>query len=204
MTGWRSRAPAKAAPCSRAARLQPTPKHDRGVFFGSGQDPVRKDVLEMLFRMCDREGLTLIPTIEFATPLPVLERLRRTRSREFTGVELVDAHGSSWVQRYGVRRGKAAYYNPLDPRVQQAMLAVIREVVSRYGEHPAFGGVAIHLHPHGFSQMPDVGLGLGSADGPPFSGRHRKPAARDGRGGRGSLGSLDSRSSARGVVKLAQ
>ena len=48
--------------------LQPTPKHDRGVFFGSGQDPLRKDVLEMLFRLCDREGLQLIPVVEFASP----------------------------------------------------------------------------------------------------------------------------------------
>ncbi len=31
-----------------SARLEPTPRYDTGAFFASGQDPVRKDVLEML------------------------------------------------------------------------------------------------------------------------------------------------------------
>ena len=37
--------------------LNPTPRYDTGVFFSTGQDPVRKDVLEMLFRLFDREEL---------------------------------------------------------------------------------------------------------------------------------------------------
>ena len=41
--------------------LQSTPRYDTGLFFDSGQDPVRKDVLEMLFRLFDRAQLQLIP-----------------------------------------------------------------------------------------------------------------------------------------------
>ena len=141
-------------------QLQPTPKHDRGIFFGSGQDPLRKDVAEMLFRLCDREGLTLIPLIEFASPLPALERLKRQAEGESTGVEPVDAQGISWIQRHGIRRGKAVYYNPLDPRVQQAMLDIVREITSRYARHTSFGGVSINLHPDGYTQLPDVDWGL--------------------------------------------
>ena len=37
-------------------QIEPTPRHDTGVFFANGQDPVRKDVLELLFRLFDREG----------------------------------------------------------------------------------------------------------------------------------------------------
>jgi hypothetical protein len=140
--------------------LQPTPKHDRGVFFGSGQDPIRKDVAEMLFRLCDREGLTLIPVVEFATPLPALERLRHALTDDPAGIDLVDASGASWIQRNGIRRGKAAHYNPLDQRVQQAMAEVIDEVARRYAAHPSFGGVAINLHPDGYAQLPDAEWGL--------------------------------------------
>ncbi len=38
--------------------LEPTPRYDTGVYFASGQDPYRKDVLELLFRLFDREGLS--------------------------------------------------------------------------------------------------------------------------------------------------
>ena len=44
-----------------SALLQPTPRYDTGAFFASAQDPVRKDVLEMLLRLFDREDLQLIP-----------------------------------------------------------------------------------------------------------------------------------------------
>ncbi len=42
-----------------SALADPTPRYDTGVFFTSAQDPVRKDVLEMLLRMFDREGMQL-------------------------------------------------------------------------------------------------------------------------------------------------
>ena len=53
--------------------LTPNPKYDNGTFFSSGQDPVRKDVLEMLFRLFDREGLTLVPAVQFSSTLEELE-----------------------------------------------------------------------------------------------------------------------------------
>jgi hypothetical protein len=46
-----------------------------GTFFASGQDPVRKDVVEMLLRMFEREGLQLAPAVQFNTPLVELEEL---------------------------------------------------------------------------------------------------------------------------------
>ena len=61
--------------------LEPTPRYDTGVFFASGQDPMRKDVLEMLLRLFDREELQLIPAVEFAAPLPALEALRGAAAR---------------------------------------------------------------------------------------------------------------------------
>ena len=140
--------------------LQPTPKHDRGVFFASGQDAVRKDVLEMLFRICDREGVQLVPAVEFATPLPVLEELRWRAQDKNPGIDLVDENGMSWIETYGSKRGKAPYYNPLNQEVQSAMLAVVREIAARYSNHPSFGGVSITMTPEGYTQFPDANWGL--------------------------------------------
>ncbi len=136
--------------------LQPTPKHDRGVFFATGQDAVKKDVLEMLFRLCNREGITLVPAIEFATPLPGLEQLRWQRDPSALGIDLLDSNGMTWIERYkGAKRGRAPYYNPLNERVQTEMVAVVRELVLRYAKHPSFGGISISLAPDGYTQLPD-------------------------------------------------
>ncbi len=59
-----------------SALLEPTPLYDNGAFFDQGQDPYRKDALELLFRLFDRDRMRLIPSLQFAAPLPRLETLR--------------------------------------------------------------------------------------------------------------------------------
>ena len=134
--------------------LEPTPRYDTGVFFGTAQDPLRKDALELLFRLFDREGLTLIPALRFASPLPELEALRREAPPAAVGIEWVGVDGATWVARHPPRQGLAPYYNLLDPRVQEAMLNVAREVVARYAAHPSFGGLALQLSADGYAQLP--------------------------------------------------
>ncbi len=139
--------------------LEPTPKYDTGVFFTTGQDPIRKDALEMLMRLFDREGLTLVPAVQFSGPLPALEAMRREAAADGggdnrAGIDLTDSSGRTWIDRFGARRGMAPYYNPLDERVQQAMVAVVEEIASRYAGHEAFGGVALQLGPDTYGQLP--------------------------------------------------
>ena len=131
-----------------------TPKYDSGVFFTNGQDPVRKDVLEMLLRKFDQRGLTLIPAIQFSSPLLALEQQLRQNPSKATGIELMGPQGKSWADSKGTRRGMAPYYNPLDPRVQQEMQRVIDELVERYQHHPSFGGLAIQMSSETYSQLP--------------------------------------------------
>ncbi|MCL4678162.1 MAG: hypothetical protein KJ017_06165 [Alphaproteobacteria bacterium] len=166
--------------------LEPTPRYDNGTFFGTGQDPLRKDALELLFRLFDRHGLTLIPMLRFSTPLPELERLllpdpasdraagvvvnlsdrtsgsspAGTGSGE--GIELVGSDGRPWRDGVGAAQAAGPYYNPLDPRVQRAMRRVVVELVDRYGHHESFGGVSIRLGPDTYAQMPEIAWGLDS------------------------------------------
>jgi hypothetical protein len=143
--------------------LEPTPRYDTGVFFASGQDPMPKDVLEMLLRLTDRENLQLIPAIEFATPLPDLEAIRRRGGAEAQGLEWIGADGKTWCRTNSARRGLAPYYNTLDPRVQEAMLAAVRELVQRYARHPSFRGLALRLSAYGYAQLPGPDWGLDDA-----------------------------------------
>ena len=131
--------------------LEPTPRYDTGVFFGSGQDPRRKDALEMFFRLFDREQLTLIPALQFAAPLPEIEALERAGGTDAVGLQWIGVNGRP---QQPADASAGAGYNLLDPRVQQAMLAAVREVVSRYAGHPSFGGVALQLSPETYAQLP--------------------------------------------------
>lgn len=142
-----------------SSHLQPTPKHDTGVFFATGQDPLRKDVLELVFRMFDREGLILVPALQFAAPLAELEALRREDPSEVVGIEMIGADGRSWTERASSNEGLAPYYNPLNRRVQEAMLTVVRELAERYQEHPSFGGIAVQLTADGYAQLPGADWG---------------------------------------------
>jgi len=143
--------------------LQPTPRYDTGVFFSSGADPIRKDVLEMLLRMFDTEGLKLVAMIEFATPLPELETIRRRGEPGKEGIEWIGPDGKTWCQSRPTRRALAPYYNVLHPRVQNAMLKVIRELIGRYSHHSSFAAVAIRLSAEGYTQLPGPEWGMDDA-----------------------------------------
>lgn len=136
----------------------PTPRYDTGVYFTSGQDARRKDVVEMLLRLFDREALTLIPTLDFSTPLPALEAIRR--GDENAGIELIGGDGKPWLKRHPPQQQLAPYYNPLDERVQAAMIDVAREFARRYQHHRSLGGIALQLNANGYAQLPGADCGF--------------------------------------------
>jgi hypothetical protein len=148
--------------------LTPTPQYDGGPYFESGQDPRRKDVAELLFRLFDRAGLTLVPAVKFSAPLPELELVRQ-HPLESVGIEPIGSDGRSYIARSGTRRGIGVHYNVLDQRVQAAMRRVVEEIAKRYGHHPSFGGVAIHLSPESYAVLPDAGYSLDDATVARFS-----------------------------------
>jgi len=142
------------------AQVQPTPRYDKGALFGTGQDPVRKDVLEMLFRMFDRRRMQLIPALDFSAPLPELEALLRSNSPEARGMEWIGPQGMPYVELMPPDDGVGPYYNPLHPRVQEAMLGVIGRLAGRYADHPSFSGVALQLSADSYARLlgPEWGM----------------------------------------------
>ena len=96
--------------------------------------------LEMLFQRFSREGLTLIPAIEFDLPIPSLERLLH----EHPGI----------TEEILIGNPRDRQYNLLHPAVQQAMGEIVLDLVNRFGHHPSFGGVAVLLAPETYAQLP--------------------------------------------------
>ena len=90
--------------------LEPTPRFDSGGYFNSGQDPIRKDVLELLFRLFDREGLKLIPALDLAAPLPEIEDLLRQGGAVTHGVRWIGADGKPRIDNHPAVKGRAPYY----------------------------------------------------------------------------------------------
>ncbi|HTQ38671.1 MAG TPA: hypothetical protein VMJ32_06570 [Pirellulales bacterium] len=146
--------------------IEPTTRFDKGAFFETAQDPARKDALELIFRIFDREGLKLIPNLQFAAPLPELENRLRGGGTDAVGIQLIGSEGEIYTEKFppsdkpALRRGIAPYYNPLNEHVQEAMLAVVRELVQRYNQHPSFAGLAIELSADSYTQMPGEMWGL--------------------------------------------
>ncbi|MCL2303951.1 MAG: family 10 glycosylhydrolase [Planctomycetaceae bacterium] len=146
-----------------------TPKFDSGVLLADGEDPIRKDVVELVARVFDREKLTLLPAIDFNAPIPRLEEhIRQARSDQETPAQFAGRSGYYWVGPNGntitqTRKdspGGLPYYNLLHPAVQEEMLNTVLEILVRYGNHSSLGGIAVQLSADGFAQLPEECWGM--------------------------------------------
>ncbi len=140
--------------------LQPSPRYDTGLLAANGQDPLRKDVLEMILRIFDREGLRVIPTLQLASPLPRLESLRQASDSGETGIACVDHRGQTLWAHATDESGFVPHYNPLNQRVQSEIAELVRELTARYAHHHAFAGVGLQVSGDGYGLMPGLLSGL--------------------------------------------
>ncbi len=140
--------------------IRPSPRYDTGLLAASGQDPRRKDVLEMLLRVFDREGLRVVPTVQFSTPLHRLEALRLAGDSRKTGIECLGYNGQNWLSGHPTNNGAAPFYNPLNNRVQTELIELVAELTNRYGSHQALAGVAVQVSGEGYGMLPGIASGM--------------------------------------------
>ncbi len=140
--------------------LAPTPRYDTGLFAPVGNDPVRKDVLELLMRLFDRQKMRLIPAMEFTQPIPKLETLVRLNDSRSSGLQWIGPDGKSFLETYPPEKGAAMYYNILHPQVQQAVLDVVSHLTTRYRHHPGFTGLAMQLSDNSWLILPPPQWGM--------------------------------------------
>jgi hypothetical protein len=140
------------------------PRWDSGVTSDAGLDPVRKDLLGMLCRIHAREGLRLVPAVSFDAPLPALEAVLAGGGADAAGIACVGRDGKP-KQTDG---GRGCHYNVLDPRVQQAVEAVVGELAGRLRGVEAVDGLAVVLPHDGWMHLPGTAWGLDDATFPRF------------------------------------
>ncbi len=143
--------------------LRPTPRFDSGCFAQDGCDPIRKDVIEVLLRLFDREGLLFIPALDFSMPLPELEAAIRRGGEEKRGLRWIGPDGRALHEVQSPYRGMAPYYNILQPEVQEAILVAVRELLERYRDHPSLAGLGIQVSAYGYAQLPGPEWGMDDA-----------------------------------------
>ena len=144
-------------PCSEVA---PTPRYDTGAFSQSCSDPVRKDALEVLMRMFDRQQMRLIPAMELTQPVPALEAKVRTRDPQTSGLQWIGPDGKTILATYPPENGAAMYYNILHPEVQQFVLDMVSHLATRYKSHPAFTGLGLQLTDNSWLILPPPQWGM--------------------------------------------
>jgi hypothetical protein len=140
------------------------PRWDSGAVSDAGLDPVRKDLLGMLCRIHAREGLRLVPAVSFDAPLPALETILASGASDAVGIASVGRDGKP-KQTDG---GRGCHYNVLDPRVQQAVEDVVRELAVRLRSAEAVDGVALVLPHDGWMHLPGTAFGLDDVTFPRF------------------------------------
>jgi hypothetical protein len=150
--------------------LGASPRYDTGPLSATGADPLRKDVLELLLRVFDRERLRLIPAVQLAAPLPRLEALKHgTKDGERSDVAWIGGDGRSWSERYPLETALAPHYNVLNPNVQEEIAVIADQLMARYGRHSSLAGLALQLPGHGYGVLPGLAWGFDDATASRFA-----------------------------------
>ena len=124
--------------------IQSSPRFDSGVFSSAGHDPIRKDVVELIYRIFEREGLSLVPVLTFDS------RMEKIEFSSMDGNEnvLTDRRGQS------VAGENYPAYNPLSEQIQNRIVEVVQEVADRYRDRPSYRGLAIVCRPDAVTMLP--------------------------------------------------
>ncbi|MEM9412203.1 MAG: hypothetical protein AAGA30_13900, partial [Planctomycetota bacterium] len=130
------------------ASMTPSSRHDNGAFSSLGLDPQRKDVVEMIYRIFEREGLQFIPVLTFDHRFAELEHDYQLAN------QVTDKTGSPALSQSDQR----PQYNPLSNQVQTKIFGVIRETVERYQDRPGYQGLAVMCRPDTCSLLPGSSL----------------------------------------------
>jgi len=127
---------------------------DNGRLSQAGRDSEAKDVVGLLCRVLTREGLGFVPAVECAGPLPQLEAVLARGGVDAEGIECIGADGRPVSGEGRVR------YNPLDPRVQQALEDLIAELAGRLRGERAVRAVVLECPHDGWFHLPGIAAPL--------------------------------------------
>lgn len=149
---------ADGAACWPTTASPESPLWDGGAFSPGGPDPVRKDLVTVLCRAFDRRSLELVPGIDCSGPIAELEEIVSRGGPLAMGIECTGPDGAALPPKEGIRR-----YNPLDPRVQDAVTRLADDLASHVAGRTAVRSIAIVASAKGWLQLPGAASCLDDA-----------------------------------------
>ena len=126
------------------SQTHPSPRYDSGAFSAAGHDPVRKDVVEMIYRIFERNGLKFVPVLTFDSRHSAIEFDEQNNPNPV----LTDFRGEV------VRKDNYPIYDPLNPKVRETVSATVQEIARRYSNRDSYRGVAIICRPDTYTMLP--------------------------------------------------
>ncbi len=132
---------------------------DSGSLADSAPDPLRKDIVELLLRVCERERLGVVPSIRLDGAMTALNRKHSAVDPQAGGVLLVSREGKNWDGQPGATAKAGRRYDPLNSDVQAAMLEIVREFIERYGSHSNLEALALDLSGNSHCVLPGLEWG---------------------------------------------
>lgn len=123
-----------------SSKLSSNYRFDTGIFSSDGRDPIRKDVVELMYRSLARYGIDFIPMLELSSQLREIEETIVRKEERDVLQNQVQQDRSDESDFASQRK-----YNPLSPRVQHALASALAEFESRYRSHASYQGIAIRL-----------------------------------------------------------
>ena len=118
----------------------PSRVEGRGSAWVGGSYP--EGFWELALKMFSRNRLYLIPEFMMFYGLPSMKQVGATDEEQIRAGEETILRVSSEGK---VQAGRYPHYNPIHPIVQTKMLAVVDEILERYGDYPAFRGLSFSL-----------------------------------------------------------
>ncbi|BCO32004.1 hypothetical protein TspCOW1_21070 [Thiohalobacter sp. COW1] len=161
-------------------------RYDTGINYRDGRHPQQKDIVELILRVFDRDGLRFIPVFAFYSRLPGVEAHLEKHPSDSDGVLMRHRNGeyAHRALRFAGGGEFGPAYNPLHPVVQGELTKIINEFVDRYGEHDSLTDIAIQINTTGWTQYPGLDWGYDAYSLTAFTGEFPEYA-----GGTGSHGS---------------
>ena len=116
-------------------KLSSNARFDTGTFSHDGRDPLRKDIVELMYRVMSRHGIQFFPMLDLGSPIRELEvAIEKVSDKELF------QHRSSGESTENTH---SPLYNPLSPRVQQAIANAMEEFEGRYRAHLNYQGYVL-------------------------------------------------------------
>jgi len=137
------------------------PSRVEGAGRGAGSNRHPGDFVEFLLKKFADARLNFIGEFRTFGTYSLMENAVTDRADIWLGKDTYNMIRRDGGIAASTRHGMEAMFNPIHPKVQAAILALVDEVLERYGDYPSFKGINFIFHPSEFFWFHSLESGYG-------------------------------------------